>query len=137
MLDAGVAIKLAVGEDGSEAAAAPLDGRPLHAPAPMGVEAANALGAMARRGLIPAGGAADALDLLLKTPPASTPRDVDPTAEVLRLAAPLDRPVHDCVHLSLAATLRPPVVTADRRFLAAARRTAETAPFVAPPIPDG
>ncbi|MEM8756010.1 MAG: hypothetical protein AAGF90_23910 [Pseudomonadota bacterium] len=126
-----------MGDDGSEAAAAPLDGRPLHAPAPMGVEAANASWAMARGGLIPAAGAADALDLLLTTPLASTPRDVDPTAEALRPAAPLDRPVDDCVDLSLAATLRPPVVAADRRILAAARRTAETAPFVAPPIPDG
>lgn len=136
ILDASVAIKLVVREEGSEAAAALLDGRPLYAPALMRIEAANALWSMARRRLIPAGGAADALDLLLRMPLASPPQGVDPTAEALRLAALLDHPVYDCVYLSLAATLRLPVVTADRRFLAAARRMPETAPFVTPLIPD-
>lgn len=132
VLDASVAIKLVVREDGSEHAARLLDGRPLYAPDFMGVEAANALWSMARRKTLSRDGAADAFDLLGRLPLASPPREVDLEGQALRLAFLLDHTVYDCVHLSMAVTLEIPVVTADRRFLAAARSTPETAPFVQP-----
>ena len=61
VVDASVAIKWVVDEPGLAAAALLLDGRPLHAPSLLFVEAANAFWAVTRRGAIERAGAADAL----------------------------------------------------------------------------
>lgn len=136
VIDASVALKLVIQEEGSEAAAALMDGRPLYAPGLMRIEAANALWSMVRRGRVPLAGAADAFDLLLRLPLSPTPAGVELTAEALRLAALFDHPVYDCVYLSLAAAVRRPVITADRGFLAAARRQPETSPVVTALAPE-
>ena len=45
------------------------------------------------------------------------------------LARELDHPVYDCLYLALAEAEDAPLVTADRRLLALARRAAEIAPI--------
>ncbi len=131
VVDASVALKWVVEEDGSAAAAQLLDGRPLHAPPLIFVETANALWTLARRGVIDADGAADAFEHLRRAPFAAMPA-ADLLPQALRLAQALDRPVHDCVYLSLALLREVPVVTADRRLVSAARRDPDVAILVQP-----
>jgi predicted nucleic acid-binding protein len=45
-------------------------------------------------------------------------------ARAAALARKLDHPVYDCLYLALAEAEGAPLVTADRRFLPLARRTA-------------
>ena len=52
--------------------------------------------------------------------------------EALRLAQLLDHPVYDCVYLALALLREVPVVTADRRFVAAAARDPDVSLLVLP-----
>ncbi len=58
------------------------------------------------------------------------PLDVRPlrplTAAALRIAHRLDHPIYDCYYLALAESLAVPLVSADRRFIAAVRKTAMT-----------
>ena len=129
VVDASVAIKWVVDEAGSDLAATLLDGRPLHAPPLILVEAANALWVMSRRGAIDRAGAADALDHLRRAPFAGLPAD-DLVPRALQLAQTLGHPVYDCVYLSLALVREVPVVTADRRFVAAAGRDPDLAILV-------
>jgi predicted nucleic acid-binding protein len=121
VVDASVAIKWVVEERGSDLAARLLDGRPLHAPPLLLIEAANALWVMTRRGSIDGAGAADALEHLRRAPFAALP-DVDLTPRALQIAQALGHPVYDCIYLALALVREVPVVTADRRFVAAAGR---------------
>ncbi len=130
VVDASVAIKWVVDETGSAEAAALLDGRTLHAPPLLFVEVANAFWVMARRGAITRAGAADALDLLRRAPLVASNEDL--VSEALRLAQMLDHPVYDCVYLALALLREVPVVTADRRFVAAAARDPDVSLLVLP-----
>ncbi len=130
VVDASVALKWVLDEEGSEAAAALLDGRRLFAPPLLATEAANALWVAARRGQITGAEAEDALDLILRAPFQPVPSGLDPARRAMALARLLDHPVYDCVYLALAIALECPVVTADRRFATAASRDAEAAPFV-------
>ena len=132
VVDASVAIKWVVAESGSDLAARLLDGRPLHAPPLMQVEAANALWVMGRRGVLTPDEADDALATLARVPLVPAPPGFDPVPRALRLARLLEHPVYDCVYLSLATELGVPVVTADRRFVAAAAAHLEAAPLVRP-----
>jgi predicted nucleic acid-binding protein len=131
VVDASVAIKWVISEEGSDRAAQLLDGRVLHAPALLFVEAANALWVMRRRGALPEDGPADALAWLVRAPllVTATLRLVRPA---LALANALRHPVYDCVYLALAAELAMPVVTADARLLAAVRSDTDLAQLVMP-----
>ena len=130
VVDASVAVKWVVKEDGSEAAARLLDGRALYAPQLILVEAANALWAMQKRGAITADDGADALDRLVSAPWSMLADASDLVGQAFRLARMLDHPVYDCVYLALAMERRAPVVTADRRLLAAAGRDPDVAVLV-------
>lgn len=130
MIDASVALKWVLNEPGSDAAAELLDGRALFAPPLLATEVANALWVVARRGQISGPEAEDALDLILRTPFRPLPSGLRLPLRALELARLLDHPVYDCTYLALAIAVERPMVTADRRFAAAARRTAEAAPFV-------
>ena len=121
-----------VTEPGSDLAAGLLDGRPLHAPPLIRIEAANALWAMGRRGVLTPDEADDALVALMRVPLAPGPPSFDPVPRALRLARLLDHPVCECVYLSLAVELGAPVVTADWRFAAAAEAQPDTALLVRP-----
>lgn len=130
VVDASVALKWVLNEEGSEQAAALLDGRRLHAPALLRIEAANALWVVTRRGGLTQDDAADALALIRRAPFAPLPDTLDPVPRAFDLAQLLDHPVYDCVYLALALALECPVVTADSRFVHTAAKVTETAPFV-------
>jgi len=130
VVDASVALKWLVDEEGSGAAAALLEGPLLLAPELIHVEIANALWRMARVGRLTEADAADALALFQRLPLRRRLADRDLAAEALRLARLLDHPVYDCLYLALAMDAGAPVVTADRRFVAAAARDAASAPLV-------
>lgn len=130
VVDASVALKWLVDEEGSDAATALLDGPALLAPELINVEIANALWRMARVGRITPSDAADALALFLRLPLRRRVADRDLAGEALRLARLLDHPVYDCLYLAQAMDAGAPVVTADRRFVAAAARDAASAPLV-------
>lgn len=130
VVDASVALKWVLDEAGSAAASGLLDGRELFAPPLLAIEAANALWAVARRGQITGAEAEDALDLILRAPFQPLPFGLRLPIRALELAQLLDHPVYDCVYLALAVALERPVITADRRFAAAAGRDPDAAPFV-------
>ncbi len=130
VVDASVALKWVIDEEGSDQAARLLDGRPLHAPALLLTEAANALWVIQRRGTIDAGGAEDALQQLRAAPLVMPPSDIELIGEAFRIARLLDHPVYDCVYLALAVERGAPVVTADRRLVAAAAKDPDLATFI-------
>ena len=91
----------------------------LIAPALWLAEAANALWRHARIGEIGVDEAAANFSELLQAPVASLP--IEPYIEqALKLASEIDHPIYDCMYLALALHHRTHVVTADRRFAAAA-----------------
>jgi predicted nucleic acid-binding protein len=118
VIDASVAVKWVIDEPESEAAVALRD-QELIAPALWLAEAANALWRHARIGEIGDDEAAAHFAELLKAPVASLP--IEPYLErALKLAMEIGHPVYDCIYLALALHHRTHVVTADRRFAAAA-----------------
>jgi predicted nucleic acid-binding protein len=120
VVDASVAFKWVVREEGSEAARALVAaGEPLIAPELVLVEVANAAWKGARRGLVAPGQLAvvaerlpDWLDRIHPVRPL-LPRAV-------AIARDLDHPVYDCVYLALAEREAAALVTADLRLLARA-----------------
>jgi predicted nucleic acid-binding protein len=130
VVDASTALKWVLQEDGSEAAAALLDGRPLHVPTLLFAEVGNALWSAVRRGRLTPAEAADALHLVGSAPLRLPAGEVALANRALELALLLDHPVYDCIYLALALQHEVPVVTADRRFAQAAARVPEAAPFV-------
>ena len=120
-IDAGVAVKWLVEEDGSDAANRLLNGnKDLYAPRPMASEVANALRRKARLSEIDE---ADALMTGLSEMPVRWSADETVCADAVRLAVALDRPVYDCVYLALAHRLDARLVTADARFAIAPAST--------------
>ncbi len=117
VVDASVVVKWLVTETFSEQAVRLLDNElTLVAPELLFAEAANALWAMCRRGIITKDDYAEAIGVL-KAAPVSVPSSMRQlTASAARLALDLDHPVYDCFYLALAVQEQLPVVTADRRF---------------------
>ena len=116
VIDASVAVKWLIAEEGSDAAhrlAASEDD--MHAPRLMASEIANAIWRKARLGEIERG---QASSLMAAVPemPVCWSADEMLSADAVRLALALDRPVYDCVYLALAHRLGAQVVTADERF---------------------
>jgi predicted nucleic acid-binding protein len=130
VIDASVALKWVLSEEGSDAAAKLLDGRPLFAPELLKIEIANCLWKIARRGSLTQDEAADALDIILRAPLFSGLRDSKLAPRTLQLAQVLDHPAYDCLYLALAVEVEAPVITADGRFFRAVQKLPETAPFV-------
>lgn len=123
VIDAGVAVKWLVEEDGSDAANRLLNGnKDLYAPRPMAAEVANALWRKARLSELEQD-AADALMTGLSEMPVRWSADETVCAEAVRLAVALDRPVYDCVYLALAHRLDAQLATADARFTIALAST--------------
>jgi len=118
VVDASVALKWVLDEPGSEAAVALRD-QELIAPVLWLAEAANALWRHARTGEISSDEAAVYFSELRQAPVASLP--IEPHLEsALKLATEIGHPVYDCLYLALALRHDTYVVTADRRFAAAA-----------------
>lgn len=126
VVDASVAVKWLVAEADS-ARAAPLlrDARRLHAPALLRVECANILRKKHRRGIATRDEAVGGLALPDRVGLAWVD-DMPHVAGALRRALGLDHPACDCVYLEVAASLRLPLVTADRRLAAFSGRDGAT-----------
>ncbi len=116
VVDASVAVKWLVAENGSDVARALAAGDDdLYAPRLMACEVANALWRKARLGEI---GRSEAGTMMESMPgmPVRWSADETVSADAVRLALALDRPVYDCVYLALAHRVGAAVVTADLHF---------------------
>ncbi len=123
VVDASVAVKWLVEEEGSESAARLLEGDyDLHAPRLMISEIANALWRKVRLGEI-GRGEAGVLAAAVPEMPLRWSNDEFVCADAVRLAIALDRPVYDCVYLALGHRIGATLVTADTRFANAVAAT--------------
>ena len=116
VVDASVAVKWLVAEEDADVAQELARGEhDLHAPRLMASEVANALWRKARTGEIER----RAAGILLANVPDMPVRwgaDELVSAEAVRLALALDRPIYDCVYLALAHRIGAVMLTADSRF---------------------
>ncbi|MDP1737519.1 MAG: type II toxin-antitoxin system VapC family toxin [Caulobacter sp.] len=117
VIDASVAVKWVLDEDGTEAAFA-LQAEPLTAPALWLLEAGNALWKRVSRGELSPEGADIRLAALGRTPVETTPIERDLPA-ALSLATVLRHPIYDCLYLAAAIREDAVVVTDDARFVRA------------------
>ena len=122
VVDASVAMKWIVAEDGSDKADL-LQGSDIVAPALLRIEAGNVLRTLAAKGELSLDRAID-LFLFLQTAPV-TIIDADELLErrALELALALQHPIYDCVYLALAERMDRTLITADRRFIKALSTT--------------
>ena len=115
VVDASVAIKWLVREEGSDNALCLLDAK-LVAPDLLYAEAANILWKMVRRGQVSADEADQAAYALSQVEIQIVPaRSL--FALALRLSVQLDHPAYDCVYLAAADALATTFVTADAKLL--------------------
>jgi len=121
IVDASVALKWVCEEEGSDRAAALLDGRSLAAPAFWLVEAANALWRRVHRGELTQGEAEERIAALSNAPVQALALE-GLISDGLKFACDLGHPVYDCLYLAAAFQCQGQVLTADRRFHAAAIR---------------
>ncbi len=130
IIDASVALKWVCDEEGSDRAAALLDGRPLAAPSFWLVEAANALWRREQRGELALAEAEERIDELRRAPVEAVDAQ-ELTTAALKLASALKHPVYDCLYLEAGIRTGGRVVTADCRFYAVARNHAYFGSIVA------
>ena len=120
VVDASVALKWLIEEEGSDAAIRLRDAN-LAAPALMRIEAANVLRSLAARQEIAASEAVELLGFLQTAPVSIVEHDDALERDALELALTLRHPVYDCVYLALAQRMKRVLVTADLRFLRVVR----------------
>jgi predicted nucleic acid-binding protein len=120
IVDASVAVKWVVPEIGSDRAAGLAKYR-LSAPELLDAECANVLWVKVTRGEISEDDALIRIGRLIAAPVDRIPcREVASAA--LKLSIDLGHPGYDCLYLALAIRAGAPLVTADKRFLAAVTR---------------
>ena len=125
VVDASVAVKWLVKEEGSDRAEA-LKAEDLHAPSLIRIEGANVLRTLATTGRLADADAHQALDLLLDAP-VRLHELTDPLMRgALVFALRLRHPIYDCLYLALSVDLGAHLVTADRKFHRAAEGLADT-----------
>ena len=120
VVDASVAVKWVIGEAGSEHAVA-LKGARLYAPDLWVAECANVLWKKAARNEISAD-EADAAAMALEAAEVELVATRPLLARAVGLAAQLGHAAYDCFYLLAAADLGLPLITADARLVALARR---------------
>jgi predicted nucleic acid-binding protein len=137
VVGASVALRWLIEEEGSNAALA-LQGQDLAAPALLRLEAANVFRMLVARGswLVARGDlaaqtAVDLFALLQEAPVTIVDPDDGLERRALDLALQFAHPLYDCVYLALAERMDRTLITADRRFLATARRSGLRADRVA------
>jgi predicted nucleic acid-binding protein len=118
VIDASIALKWVIPEPDSDAANA-LRTDELIAPSLWLAEAANALWRHRRLGKITGGEVFGLFATLANAPVVSVPIE-DHIERALTIAAEIAHPVYDCLYLALAVHHGIHVITADRRFAAAA-----------------
>lgn len=119
IVDANVALKWVIDEDGSEAARRLVAEETLAAPDLMFIECANVLCTKVRRGLISETTSRLALDAILASPiRAISARPSIGAAQVIALE--LRQTAYDSLYLAIAITEHATLVTADERFARAA-----------------
>jgi predicted nucleic acid-binding protein len=121
VIDASVAVLWTLQQQSSDRAAALSHEAGLTAPSIIVAEIGNAIWKAVRRGDLPRADAAMGVEIALG------PLDLLISAEELRLRAleiaiELDHPIYDCFYLALAERERCPLVTADKRLLAAGKK---------------
>ncbi|HEY1301871.1 MAG TPA: type II toxin-antitoxin system VapC family toxin [Stellaceae bacterium] len=121
IIDASLALKWVIEEDGSTLARELLLRETLAAPDLITVECANVLWAKARRGVIARDLATAALAAILAAPVALRPT-AGYAAQAQALAFELNQTAYDSLYLALALAEHDILCTADAAFAAAARR---------------
>lgn len=115
VVDASVAIKWLIDEDGSGRAEAVLARGPLIAPELIFAEVPNVLWRHVQTGALTPQQAEEAALVLRDTFDAIYP--MEPlTRRALAMAVELGHPVYDCIYLALAESAACPLVTADKRL---------------------
>jgi len=122
VIDASVAVKWVVTEDGTDEAVSLLSGQRLSAPDLLVAECANILWKKVRRDELTAEEAMVAARIIQRADVELHPMRalMEPAAQ---LAIDLDHPAYDCVYLALAMAHGWQFVTADTRFLNKARQS--------------
>jgi len=123
IVDASVALKWVIDEEGSEAASA-LAAESLSSPSLILAECANALWAKALRREITSAEVLERLELLRAAPVLLVPLE-ELVEDATRLAVALGHPVYDCLYLALAVREKTRLVTADQRFARVVREDRE------------
>ncbi len=128
IVDASVAVKIVVREEGTEKARALIAAGPVSAPDLLLVEVANAMWSKVRRGDLASA------DFNLGSLTSLFP-DLVPSADLFEqafgLALELQHPVYDCLYLALAIERDSQLVTADTRFLKAVASSHHSARLMA------
>ena len=118
VVDASVAIKWIMVEDGTPAANQLIVGDALAAPDLLFIECANVLRTKARRGDISVGVARQGLEIIDAVPIRSVPTRPH-VAAAQAIALELDRSAYDALYLAVALAEKATLITADANFAAA------------------
>jgi predicted nucleic acid-binding protein len=122
VVDASIATLWILKQEQSADALAVKAEAPLIAPSLIAAELGSAIWKAVRRGDVSKDNGLIAIRDALLPFEALVPME-DLRTRALAIAAELDHPIYDCFYLALAERERAPLVTADKRLLAACKRT--------------